>query len=292
MGDIKASLFYEIPCQLGEGSMWDARRQKLFWVDIEKMELHCIAPGSMVHRSWKLETRIGTIVPDTNGNLVMGMHGYVARFNPDTGVSETLITLEGGPDIRSNDGKCDPAGRLWLGTMHLKETAHSGNLYCIFADLKIIKKISGTSISNGIVWTRDKKKMYWIDTPERAIREYAYEEATGEIRFVRKAVEVPADLGYPDGMTIDENDQLWVAHWGGSGVYHWDPVTGELIDIVEVPAPNVSSCVFGGPDMRTLYMTTARNSMEAADMEKYPLSGSVFTAQTSVRGFAPYAFQG
>jgi sugar lactone lactonase YvrE len=289
---MQAELFYNIPCRLGEGSMWHAKRNQLFWIDIEKCRLHNIDPKTKIHQAWKLDTMVGTIVPDEKGRIVMGMEGYVARFDPDTGDVEKLLTIDEPKGNRSNDGKCDPGGRFWQGTQNMKEIPGTANLYCIYPDLTIEKKVPGTTVSNGIVWTKDKKTMYFIDSPTQCVQQFDYDDVTGNIQFVKKAIEVPHDLGTPDGMTIDENDRLWIAHWGGSAVYHWDPVSGKIIDKIDVPAPHVTSCVFGGDTMNTLYITTAWSGLSDEDREKYPLSGSVFSAQTSTRGFPPNIFKG
>lgn len=289
---MQAELFYEIPCRLGEGAMWHEKRKQLFWVDIEERRLHNIAPSTKVHQAWKQETFIGTIVPDEKGHIVMGMQGYVARFDPDTGDSDRLLNLGERQDNRSNDGKCDPAGRFWLGTMNLRQFPEAGNVYCISPDRTFEKKIPETTISNGIVWTRDRKTMYFIDSPTQCVQQFDYNEATGDIQFVKKTIIIPEEMGSPDGMTIDENDHLWIAHWDGWGVYHWDPVSGELLGKVEVPVPQVSSCTFGGKNMNTLYITTAWSGLSAEDRERFPLSGSVFSIELEVKGFPSYAYKG
>src|SRR5690606_17849238 len=152
---------------------------------------------------------------------------------------------------------------------------------------KIALKIPKTTISNGLAWTQDRRTMYFIDSPTRCIRQFDYDYTTGDIRFVKNAVEIPAEVGTPDGMAIDENDLLWVAHYGGSGVYHWDPIKGKLLGRIDVPAPHVTSCAFGGESLNELYITTARDGMTAEDKDEYPLSGSVFVAKTNTKGMAP-----
>ncbi|GAA4317098.1 SMP-30/gluconolactonase/LRE family protein [Compostibacter hankyongensis] len=290
---MQAALFYRIPCAHGEASLWHEKRQQFFWLDILKKKLHNIDPLTKVHQAWSLRSLSGTIVPDEQGRIVIGMQGFVDRFDPDTGKVETLLELEQDrPHNRSNDGKCDPAGRFWLGTMELDGKPHEGNLYCIGPDLNPEVKIARTSISNGIVWTKDKKTMYYIDTSTGCVQAYDYDDISGGIRFRENVIRLSPGMGYPDGMTIDENDRLWVAHWGGAGVYHWDPLTGEMLAKVDVAAPNVSSCVFGGKDLDTLYITTSRKDLEKADLEKYPLSGSIFAVRPGVKGFAPNVFRG
>lgn len=289
---MEATLFYEISCELGEGVMWHERRKQLFWVDILEKKLHKIDLKTKAHREWLLPDHIGTIVPDADGNLILGLQGYVARFDPDSGELNKMLDIPEPSGNRSNDGKCDPAGRFWLGTMSMKQLPHQGNVYSIESGRKIKLKIPGTTIANGIVWTKDKRTMYFIDSSTNCIQQFDYDDATGNILYVKKAVDVPEELGTPDGMTIDEDDRLWVAHYGGSGVFHWDPMVGKLLGKVEVPVPRVTSCTFGGESLDVLFITTAQEGMSAAEREEYPLSGSLFAAKMNTRGFAPNIFNG
>lgn len=274
-------------CFLGEGALWHDPTSSFFWIDIEERRLYASDVGTKQLLSWPLETRPGTIVPDLHGNLILGMEGYVARFDPRTGRSEKVLTMKTEPPSnRSNDGKCDPSGRLWLGTMARDGSEGQGRLYCLSPGSRIDIKIPRATIPNGIVWTGDKRKMYWTDTMDRVIREFDYEDRTGAIRFSRVAVKIPRDLGFPDGIAIDSNDMLWVAHWKGGAVCQWNPTDGMLLERIEVPAPQVTSCAFGGEDRSTLLITTAREGLTQGQLEAFPLSGSVFIARTPVQGAA------
>ena len=154
----------------------------------------------------------------------------------------------------------------------------------------INEKLKKVTTSNGIVWSSDKKFMYYNDTPTNRIARYRYNNSTGEILFDGIAVNIPKGTGSPDGMTIDSNDNLWVAQWGGSGVYCYSPYTGELLRKVEVPALHVASCAFGGAHLDTLYITTARAGLNKQELEKYPLSGSLFKCVPGVKGVAANSF--
>lgn len=289
---MQAKLLYEIPCELGEGPMWHVARKQFFWVDILNCQLHSLCPETGRHRMWEMPARVSAVVPDAGGQLILGLQNYVSRFNPDTGESERLLDLPEPGDNRSNDAKCDPAGRLWLGTMNMRELPGAGSVYGIEPDGEISVKITGTTISNGMAWTKDRQTMYFIDSPTRCIRQFDYDEATGEISLVKNAVEIPEEAGTPDGMAIDEHDRLWVAHYDGAGIYHWDPRDGKLLGKIEVPAPHVTSCAFGGDALDELYITTARDGLTAEEKEKFPHSGSVFVARPGVRGWAPDVFGG
>lgn len=145
-------------------------------------------------------------------------------------------------------------------------------------DLSLTPVLGQQSIPNGIVWNRKGDRMYYVDSGRRCIEEYAYDYLTGAIYFIRTAVQVPVEYGVPDGMTIDANGLLWVAHWGGFGVYVWSPSTGQLVDKIEVPVPNVASCTFGGKERNRLFITTAVDGLSEAEIQAYPLSGSLFVA--------------
>ena len=167
----------------------------------------------------------------------------------------------------------------------------AGTLYTVVPDGTVETKLEKVTISNGIVWSANKKYMYYNDTPTGKVARYRYDEKTGEILFDGVAVTLPPGSGAPDGMTIDSNDNLWVAQWGGFGVYCYNPYTGELLGKVEVPAPNVASCAFGGKDMDTLYITTARAGLSEQQLEEYPLSGSLFVCKPGASGPEPYKFK-
>ena len=185
-----------------------------------------------------------------------------------------------GGKLRCNDGKCDPAGRLWVGTMGFGAPKEAGTLYCVLPDGEVVPKLRKVTISN----------MYYNDTPTGRIARYRYDAASGEISFDGIAVVLPEGSGSPDGMTIDGNDNLWVAQWGGSGVYCYNPRTGELLAKVEVPAPHVASCAFGGEKLDTLYITTARAGLTDEQLKQYPLSGSLFSCRPGVQGVPANVF--
>ena len=166
----------------------------------------------------------------------------------------------------------------------------NGTLYRLDADSTLHKMIENVSISNGIVWSADKTKMYYIDTPTQKVMAYDYDNETGDISNPKVAVEVSKDLGSPDGMTIDAEGNLWVALWGGSAVGCWNPKTGKLLKMVDVPAKNVTSCAFGGSDLATLFITTARQGTNDKELEKFPNAGGVFKIKPGVKGVKAFFF--
>ena len=151
--------------------------------------------------------------------------------------------------------------------------------------------LDSVTISNGIVWTADKKTMYYNDTPTLTVQAFDYDDKTGTISKGRVAVRIPKGTGAPDGMTIDAEGKLWVALWGGNCVARFDPVTGELMQKIMVPAPNVSSCAFGGKNLETLYITTARAWVSPEKLKEFPLSGGLFAVKPGVRGVPAFFYE-
>ncbi len=281
---MKATLLYPSQCYLGEGPLWHAERKSCFWVDIESGVLYEYHWLNKSIQTWKFNYNVSMIVQDKNDNLVISLDTSLARFNPATGEHTWLLDIEKENDNRCNDAKCDKPGRLWIGTMHKKHLTGEGSLYCIDEDKKIDKKIDNTTISNGLAWSLDNTRLYFIDSPTRVVQSYIYDERFATIIFEKNVIEIPVSMGTPDGMAIDEEGMLWIAHWGGFGVYRWDPFTGKHLDTIEVPVPNVSSCAFAGEDLDNLITTTARENLTGEQLKKYPNSGDVFIAKPGVKG--------
>lgn len=281
----EATLEYQKNATLGEGAFWNYKTQELFWVDIEGKALHIYNPQTKNNRTIRTPSRIGTVVPIDSIMALVALEDGIYKLNTKTGYYELFSPVES--DITSNrfnDGKCDPSGRLWVGSMGLEQKEFEANLYMIDGKGNAHLKIDSVTISNGIVWTKNRKTMYYIDTPTSEIKAFDYNDDDGEISNMRVAVKVADSLGYPDGMTIDENDELWVGMWNGNGVIHFDPKTGKMISKIEVPAHNVTSCAFGGKDLDTLFITTSSLDMSEEEKSKYPNAGSLFKAVPGVKG--------
>jgi sugar lactone lactonase YvrE len=228
------------------------------------------------------------VLEGRENQLILALDRKIASYNLETEKLIWLTEVEADlPLNRFNDGKCDAKGRLWIGTLCTKFTQGSGALYKVGKDLKPEMQLDQLTISNGMAWTADNRTFYFIDTPTRQIKAYHFELESGKIEFDRIAIEIPEELGFPDGMCIDQEGMLWVAHYGGSGVYRWNPTTGELIEKVELPVPHITSCCFGGENMDMLLITTAQENLSDAQLKDFPLSGDVFLVKTSVKGVLP-----
>lgn len=280
-----AKLEFQIESQLGEGAFWDHKDSRLYWVDILGRQVHLYDPEQGENQSFPTPSRVGTVVPQTDSTAVIALEDGVYLLNNQDGTARILASIEAEMDEnRFNDGKCDPLGNLWVGSMNLAETAATGSLYKVSPQGETENMFNPVTISNGIVWTADGKTMYYIDTPTATIRAFDFDLSNASISNERVAVKVPDSLGFPDGMAIDAEDKLWVGMWNGNAVLRFDPETGKLIGKLEVPAHNVTSCAFGGPELDQLYITTARVDMSPEELQQYPLSGSVFKADVGVKG--------
>lgn len=288
-----ATLLHRSNCILGEGAFWHEGRQSFFWVDIDGKSLHEYDLQNKKANRWQFQHRPSMIALDVQGQCIIVFQGGVARFDFTSEKLDWMVALEKDvPDNRTNDGAIDSEGRLWIGTMNVRFKEGAGSLYCIDSNFIVTKKIEDLTIPNGLVWSLDNRTMYHIDSPTRKVRAYSYDCKTGEIVFEQVAISIPPEMGSPDGMCIDEEGMLWIAQWNGFGVYRWDPIQGKLLDKIEVPVPQVSSCAFGGKNFDQLFITTASENFTPELFTKYPDSGSVYIAQPGVRGIRKNVFRG
>lgn len=280
----KADVLYASQCILGESPLWHAARKCCFWVDIENGVLYEYNWTQQTTRNWKFNHRLTLVLQGKDNQLILALDTKIASFDLETEKLKWLVDVETDSEIRCNDGASDTLGRLWVGTMHLEHKNEAGALYCIDPDLKVHKKLNNITISNGIAWSLDNKRLYYIDSPTQVVQSFIFEEKTGKIIFEKNVISIPNEMGSPDGMSIDEEGMVWIAHWGGFGLYRWNPRNGELISKIEVPVPQVSSCAFVGENLTYLLITTARENMKEEELKKYPESGDVFLAKTAVKG--------
>jgi len=194
------------------------------------------------------------------------------------------------PNNRFNDGKCDPQGRFWAGTMSLNEEPNAGSLYA-FENNIVQKKIENVTISNGLAWSIDHKTMYYIDTPTFEVVAYKFEKKTGCISDRQVALKIPIEDGFPDGMTIDDEGMLWIAHWDGWQVTRWNPNTGKKLLCIKLPASKITSCTFGGKDLTDLFITSAYVGLSVDELKAQPLAGSLFVIRNcGFKGELPFDF--
>jgi len=290
--DLNAELVLDAKAKLGEGSIWHPKENKLYWIDIEGKALHIYDPVTKENKTFDVGSRIGTVVPVEKGGALVALQNGIHFIDTKTGKLTFINNPLPDANIRFNDGKCDPSGRFWVGTMAMDSRRKGAVLYRMDKDKTIRTMLDSVTISNGIVWTADKKTMYYNDTPTGTVQGFDYNDRTGEITNRRVVIKIPRGGGSPDGMTIDADGNLWVALWGSGTVGKFDPKTGELLQKVIVPAQNVSSCAFGGKDLDILYITTARAWVNDAKLKEFPLSGGLFSVKPGVKGVAAKFYKG
>ncbi|UXX78956.1 SMP-30/gluconolactonase/LRE family protein [Reichenbachiella carrageenanivorans] len=279
----EAGLFVEMENELGEGAIWNHETGEFWHIDIESKQFFTTDVKTKQQKTYGVEQRIGTIVPNTLGQAVVALQDGIYTYDFMSKTKKLIASPEDTiANIRFNDGKCDPAGRFWVGSMGLDQKAYRASLYSIDHGVAT-QQLDSMTISNGIVWTSDKKTMYYINTPDENVKAFDYDEATGQISNERIVIEI-GGIGYPDGMAIDAEDMLWIALWNGNMVGRYNPQTGALIGKVNVPAHNITSCAFVGADLDSLVITSARVDMNADEKAKYPLAGSLFVAVPGVKG--------
>lgn len=279
---------------LGESPLWDKMNELICWVDIFGENILVFDAQTNNLQKISLGQPVGCIALNKENNFVAALKNEVVIIDRKQGkVSKVLANPEATiENNRSNDGKCDPAGRFWFGTKSLSDENDKGCVYMIDATC-CKKKIEAVTISNGMAWSPDAKLFYYIDTPTQQVVAYDYDLKTGSIFNKRTVITVKITDGFPDGMTIDTEGMLWIAFWDGWKVARYSPFTGELLHTIALPVAKVTSCVFGGPDLTDLYITSARVGLTTEELEQQLLAGSLFVVKNcGFRGLDAYRFEG
>jgi sugar lactone lactonase YvrE len=277
---------------IGEGPVWDERNDCLYWVDILGCLIHRYDPDTGRDDQCKLDKMVGAVALRQDGTLIAALADGLATVDFASGAVMEIWTAAAESGNRFNDGKCDPDGRFWAGTMSLTGKQETGSLYCMDRDLTVHKVLSGISVSNGLAWSPDKKFVYYIDTPVREIWRFNYDPKSATLSNRQSVIRTAPDEGMPDGMTIDRQGRLWVAQWGSSRVFCYDPESGRKITEIHFPVEQVSSCAFGGPDLNELYVTTARIGLSEESLRRQPQAGALYRVKTDTAGFISDRFGG
>ncbi|MDA7432075.1 SMP-30/gluconolactonase/LRE family protein [Synechococcus sp. AH-601-O06] len=278
---------------LAEGPCWWAEKQVLLWVDIEASRIGLFDPQTARNNFLHLPAHVGAVVPTSAGDLLLATATGFLRLDPITEAVALLSDPEADrPGNRFNDGKCDPWGRFWAGTMAYDFEPLAGALWRVNADFSCVRQRQGLTISNGLAWSQDRGTLYVIDSPTLNVLAFPLTNA-GEIAGEPSiCVHIPEDWdAVPDGMCIDAEGMLWIALFGGGCVTRWDPVSGQRLERLALPCRQVTSCCFGGPHLDQLFITTARREMDAAAIKAEPLAGGLFQANVGVKGVPADCFQ-
>jgi sugar lactone lactonase YvrE len=288
---IEAELALAAQCELGEGPVWDAERGLLRWVDLLLGRVHSLAPASGERTWFDAGDSVGAFGLTTGGGLVLALTDGFALCGYD---GENLTRVPGfavdRTEVRFNDGKPDPWGNFWAGTMSRDETGNPpGSLYRLSPDGVITELFGDVGLSNGLDWTDDRKLFYYADTNIGRVDVFDTDPDTGALAGRQPFVTVPEAEGAPDGLTLDAEGCVWLAVWGAGEVRRYTP-DGRLDTVVRVPARQSSSAAFGGPDLGTLFITTARQGYTEGDRAAQPHAGDIFACTPGVTGRPPFLF--
>ncbi len=281
-------------CLLGESPIWSVAEQALYWVDVLNPKIHRFDPATGSHDSWLVETEIGSIGLASGKKLVAGLRMGFALYDLDAGKFEIIDDPEGDGRLnrnRLNDGKVDRAGRFWCGSMQDPGREPVGTLYRMDTDRKVHAMADGIRVPNAICWSPDYRIMYFADTFAGCIWAYDFDLATGSIDNRRVFAEATEGGGHQDGATVDSEGFVWNAHIFGGRVVRYDP-DGRVEREIRLPTQQATSCAFGGPNLDTLFITTASMRMDREELAANPLAGSVFAIETGVRGLPEPRFGG
>jgi sugar lactone lactonase YvrE len=278
--------------EVGEGPVWLGSEQQLVWVDITRDLVHRLDPATNQTESIDVGQPVGAVAPRVTGGLVAAVQDGFGFIDATTGSLEIIAEVESeNPDNRMNDGKCDSAGRFWAGTMAYDLTPGAGALYRLNTDRSVVKVLEDVTLSNGLGWSPDDTSMYFIDSATNGVDVFDYEPNTGNVRNGRRLINIPQELGMPDGMTVDSEGFLWVALWGGGSVRRYAP-DGTPDHVIEVPASQVTSCAFGGKDLSELFITSATHELPEHEISRQPSAGALFRCRPGTTGMPAYVFEG
>jgi sugar lactone lactonase YvrE len=278
----------DVVAEHGEGIVWDHARGELLWVDVGAGRLHRGRPGpaAIEHLgSFELGCPLGAIAPAQDGGWITAVGPGFARLAPDGALTWVARPADGQPELRMNDGACDPGGRFWAGTMAYAETPGAGTLYRLDPDGTTTPMLSGTTISNGLGWSVDGGTLWFADSGNATVDAFDFDVQTGGISARRTVVTFDPRDGVPDGLVVDAHDHIWVAIWNGYEVRRYSP-DGDLVARVRLPVSRPTSCCFGGTELDMLFISTARKGLRDEVLLDEPDAGRVFCAQTGTRGVA------
>lgn len=291
--ELVPDLVLDARAELGEAPVWDAVAEELLWVDI---------PGRRVHRSrpddgtdviaFETPLDVSAVAPRENGGLVLALADGFWLLDPGAANPRPHRRVAvSRPGIVFNDGKVDADGHFWAGTIVYGDQPGTGSLYRLGPEGAVETMLEGVMTSNGLAWSDDGRTLYYIDTRTRQVDAFDYGGPSGVLSDRRSVVRIPEQSGLPDGMTIDQDGGLWVALWKGWAVHRYLP-DGTLAAIVKMPVSRPTSCIFGGPDLADLYITSARFGLSEGELATQPAAGGLFRVRPGVIGLPPTPFAG
>lgn len=284
----KFQVVFDQPMQVGECPLWHQEEAALYWIDINGCAIHRIDTASDTHHSWSMPSEPGCIALNAAGGLIVALRSGLALLDTASG---SLTTLGNAPydttKLRFNDGRCDAAGRLWVGTIYEPRDQQLGGLYCIERG-SVHDSGNRVTVSNGVAFSGDNRTLYHADTTAHRITAYDFDLATGGLGGSRIFKQFSMDKtknygGRPDGAAVDSEGAYWCAMYEGGCILRLSP-SGEVLREITLPLRCPTMIAFGGPDLRTLYVTSARHNRPEDELAKFPLSGCVLAVQVDVPG--------
>ncbi len=293
----KIDVLHDAPMQVGECPLWHDVESALYWVDINGRTVNRVHPASGKFSSWAMASEPSAIAIDGDNNLVVATRLGFVRLNTTSGEITDICAAPYDPaQNRFNDGRVDPAGRFWVGTMYEPRDKPAAEMYVLERDALRLAWSGGMTNSNGLAWTPEGRTMFHADTTSHRIDSYDFDPASGSVANGRNLVTFAADKsapdygGRPDGATVDSEGNYWVAMFEGGRLLKLSP-TGELLREVELPVRCPTAVAFGGAELRTLYVTTASHGRSLEELAQYPLSGKVLCMKVDVAGLVQREYQ-
>lgn len=279
---------FDTPMQLGECPLWHADEAALYWIDIAGQAVHRLHPQSGAHRSWPLPSEPGCVAHCAGGGLVLALRSGLVWLDTASGALTALAHAPYDPaKLRFNDGRCDASGRLWTGTIYEPRDQPLGSLFCIERGM-VRDGGKAVTVSNGVAFSPDQRTLYHADTTAHRITAYQFDAASGELGEGRLFHQFSTDKsagygGRPDGAAVDSEGAYWCAMYEGARILRLSP-DGAILREVVLPLRCPTMVAFGGADLRTLYITSARHNRPAPELLQYPLSGCVLALRVEVPG--------
>jgi sugar lactone lactonase YvrE len=291
---LMAHLFPELllaaQTELGECPVWDPARRLLWFMDITERKLHTFGWQNQHWTQHALPALGGGLVLAADGSLIAGLQTGIHRFEPETGDLTFIVDPEPGkPDYRLNEAKCDPQGRFWVGSISTLGRFPTGCLYRLETSGEVVRVLEEIAVPNTLVWLPDGLHLVFADSARRIIWRFRYDPESGALSERAVYADCTADRGIPDGAALDAEGHLWIAEFGGGHVKRYDP-KGQVVQIVDLPATQVTSCAFAGPNLAQLVIITTKRLLDPAARATQAHAGDLFVVEPEVPGVLPHLF--
>lgn len=286
---MQAEVLLDLKLPLAESPVWNNADNSLYWDDFPTKKIFQYSFSENKLKEYQLDQRPGSFALTTKNNFIIAYEKSVGIYDRTLKQLKEISPENSITGNHFNDGKCDANGRFWVGSMTENQIDSNASLYRVQENLVFSRELKNVRTSNGLCWNHDNSKFYYIDSLAHCVAEFDFNLEKGLITNKRVAFDFSESEGIADGMTIDKDGCLWIAHWKGSAVSRWNPSYGKCLEKYSIPAFNVTSCCFGGRNMDTLYITSARNS--TPNLEEFPFSGAIFSLKTDTQGYEFYKYK-